>query len=80
MSGAELMLVIRLIDLAVAGLQRLPERNAEREEALARLRTMVDSGVRPTEADYWRVFDKLKDLGEERDAVVASKSTDASEE
>lgn len=73
-----LPVLLRLMDLAVFALRRLPERDAEREAAVARLREMVEAGARPSDADFQVVLRSLADAAEQRDNIIALKGEEES--
>lgn len=73
MGPAEIALIIRLLDLGVWALSRLPKRNEEHEKALNRLKDMIAQGVIPTEEDYKRVLDAIAAQASIRDNLIELK-------
>ena len=73
MTGAEIALILKLIDISIFLMERLPERNAEREAQVKRLNDMIRNGEQPTEADYARALEAIEAVSNERDRLIALK-------
>lgn len=73
MSGAEIELFIRLLDLGVWALSRLPVRNQEHEAALRRIQVMIQEGRTPTQEDYKKVLDAITAQASIRDNLIVLK-------
>ncbi len=73
MDPATIALILRLLDLGVWALSRLPVRNEEHEKALMRLKDMIALGVIPTEEDYKKVLDAISAQASIRDNLIALK-------
>lgn len=68
-----LPIVLKLLELSAYALQRLPERNAQREAALEKVAGMVRAGEQPTEADFQAAFDAIDAAAAERENILAMK-------
>lgn len=66
-------LILRLSDLALWAMQRLPKRNAETEAALKEITEMIENGEVPTQEDFERVLSEIEVLSQERDNIIALK-------
>lgn len=73
MGVAEVELILRLLDLGVWALSRLPVRNQEHEAALTRIKAMIETGEIPTEDDYKKVIDAINAQSAIRDNLIALK-------
>jgi len=73
MSGTEIALLLRLLDLGVWALSRLPVRNQEHEAALNRIKEMIAAGIKPTEEDYKKVLDAIVAQASVRDNLIVLK-------
>ena len=73
MDPAMIAFIIRLLDLGVWALARLPVRNEEHEAALNRLKDMIALGVIPTQEDYKKVLDAIAAQASIRDNLIALK-------
>ena len=73
MTGAEIALILKLIDISIFLIDRHPERNAERKAQVTRLNDMIRNGEQPTEADYARALEAIEAVSNERDRLIALK-------
>lgn len=73
MTGAEIALILKLIDLAILGFQHLPKRDARRELALKQLRAKANSGEPVTQAEIDSALVAIATLSSERDNIIAIK-------
>lgn len=73
MDPATIALIIKGIDVGLWALSRLPERAQEKEEALARVRAIVETGVPPTEADHALINEAISLSAQQRDELIAAK-------
>jgi len=74
MDPATIALLVKLADLALWGLQRLPARNSETESRLQKIVEMINNGETPSREDFEDVLARIKEQSQIRDNIIAMKS------
>ncbi len=75
MSPATILMLIKLLDLVVAGIALIPEIRARYEKNSAKLRAMIEEGREPTAEEFNELLAESDQLTQAmRDAVAAKEA------